>query len=194
MPPRRAYFRKPRLSALNADLERCDSNDGDGRPGWNQGRGQCSDGGGRSHRSDRACLPRSALCGGQLERRIFIKAEIHAADCRNLCVDAGTTTVGAAATDCTRAQVWARRESLLNLGARGMLSAQRMVVRLPQSFRFLATLRRIRSRRTRQFWKVAFTGMVIICFQLRPRPGYSKSRRGTLARNHTDISLEVAIR
>ena len=59
-----------------------------------------------------------------------------AADCRSLCVDAGTAPA-AAHTDCARAQVWTMRERFLKLGARVILSVRRIVVHLPQSFPFL---------------------------------------------------------
>lgn len=51
--------------------------------------------------------------------------------------------LGAARTDCARAQVWMLRERLLKLGARVVASVRRVVVHLPASFPFLATFRKV---------------------------------------------------
>ena len=51
--------------------------------------------------------------------------------------------LGAAGTDCARAQVWMLRERLLKLGTRVVASARRLLVHLPASFPFLATFRKV---------------------------------------------------
>lgn len=50
--------------------------------------------------------------------------------------------LGAARTDCARAQVWMLRERLLKLGAYVVTSVRRLVVHLPQSFPWLYAFRR----------------------------------------------------
>jgi hypothetical protein len=51
--------------------------------------------------------------------------------------------LGAANTNCARAQVWTLRERLLKLGARVVVSVRRMVLHLPASFPFLPAFRQV---------------------------------------------------